>query len=126
MNTPDFIPLNLSCSGVELEQFIIRLSPTMEMAGLLIFQLVFNSVGFKLLDSVGDPVRVLGNPFLVVSVGVFLQGIPKFKPSTSTTVPKGSGEAQDTPATSSIPAAPYTMPLGRFFAHSPQHFSQAQ
>ena len=48
------------------------------------------------------------------------------KPSTSTTVPKGSGEAQETPAFSSTPAAPYTMPLGRFLAHSPQHFSQEQ
>ena len=33
---------------------------------------VFNPVGFKLLDSISDPVRVLGNPFLVVPVGVFL------------------------------------------------------
>lgn len=44
----------------------------MEVAGLPVLQLVFNPVGFKLLDSISDPVRVLGNPFLVVPVGVFL------------------------------------------------------
>ena len=35
----------------------------MEMSGLLIFQLVFNAVGFKLLNGIGDPVGVLCNPF---------------------------------------------------------------
>ena len=80
MNTTGFQSLNLPGSSVKLEQFIIRLPPTVKMAGLLIFQLVFNSMGFKLLNSIGNPIRVLGNPFFVVLVGVFLQGIPKFIP----------------------------------------------
>lgn len=72
--------LNLAGSGIELKQLIIRLPPAMEMAGLRVLQLVFNPMGFKLLDSISNPIRVLGNPFLMVSVGVFLQGIPKFIP----------------------------------------------
>ena len=62
--TPDLgETLNFSSSSVELKQFIIRLPPTMEMSGLLILQLVFNAVGFKLLNGIGDPVGVLCNPF---------------------------------------------------------------
>jgi hypothetical protein len=72
MNSTGLKALNLSGASVKLEQFIIRLPPAMEMAGLLILQLIFNPVGFKLLDSISDPIRVLGNPFLVVPVGVFL------------------------------------------------------
>lgn len=64
MNTSDLgEALNFTRSSVELEQFIIRLPPTMEMSGLLILQLVFNAVGFKLLNGIGDPVGVLCNPF---------------------------------------------------------------
>ena len=80
MNATGLKALNLASSGIELKQFIIRFPPTVEVAGLRVLQLVFNPVGFKLLDSIGDPVRVFGNPFLVVPVGVFLQGIPKFIP----------------------------------------------
>ena len=40
VNTSDFgEALNFTRSSVELEQFIIRLPPTMEMSGLLILQL---------------------------------------------------------------------------------------
>ena len=64
VNTSDLgETLNLPRSSVELKQFIIRLPPTMEVACLLIFQLVFNAVGFKLLNGIGDPVGVLCNPF---------------------------------------------------------------
>ncbi|MDV5043079.1 hypothetical protein, partial [Faecalibacterium duncaniae] len=42
----------------------------MEMAGLRVLQLVFNPVGFKLLDSISDPVRVLGNPVFMILFGV--------------------------------------------------------
>lgn len=64
VNTSDLgEALNFTRSSVELEQFIIRLPPTMEMSGLLILQLVFNAVGFKLLNGIGDPVGVLCNPF---------------------------------------------------------------
>ena len=56
MNTTDIgKALNLAGSGVELEQAIIRFPPTVEVAGLLILQLVFNPVVLELLDSVGDP-----------------------------------------------------------------------
>ena len=72
MNSTGLKALNFPGSGIELKQFIIRLPPAMEVAGLPVLQLVFNPVGFKLLDSISDPVRVLGNPFLVVPVGVFL------------------------------------------------------
>ena len=67
MNTSDLgEALNFTRSSVELEQFIIRLSPTMEMSGLLILQLVFNAVGFKLLNGIGDPVGVLCNTRIVL------------------------------------------------------------
>lgn len=72
MNPTGLKALNFAGSGVELKQLIIRLPPAMEVAGLRVLQLVFNPVGFKLLNSVGDPVRVLGNPLLMVPVGVFL------------------------------------------------------
>ena len=42
----------------------------MEMSGLLILQLVFNAVGFKLLNGIGDPVRIFGNSFSVLFLGV--------------------------------------------------------
>lgn len=89
MNSTGLKALNFPGSGIELKQFIIRLPPAMEVAGLLVLQLVFNPMGFKLLDSISDPVRVLGNPFLVVPVGVFLQGIPKFIPWHSLHHPSG-------------------------------------
>ena len=64
VNTSDFgKALNFTRSSVELEQFIIKLPPTMEVACLLIFQLVFNAMGFKLLNGIGDPVGIYCNPF---------------------------------------------------------------
>ena len=66
MNTTDIgKALNLAGSGVELEQAIIRFPPTVEVAGLLILQLVFNPVVLELLDSVGDPIKTLDRKSVV-------------------------------------------------------------
>lgn len=90
MNTTDIgKALNLAGSGVELEQAIIRFPPTVEVAGLLILQLVFNPVVLELLDSVGDPIRIFGNAFRVGLFCVILHGIPKFIPRHLSHHPSG-------------------------------------
>src|SRR5699024_1517558 len=56
--------------GVELKQLVILLPPAMKMPGLLILQIVLNSVSLKLFDSVGNAAWVLRHALLVLLFGV--------------------------------------------------------